>query len=177
MHLDDEKKDPIEGQSTPEVKEDVQVVEESMPAAVAEEAKEEEQEKLVLDLPDDPAVTGPGHSDYNWNATQKNTSNYSETEIANYLKDYESSLSLVEESEIVTGIVSNIQDGDVIRIDAKLGELAVKVSVSELKKRQPAQEPIRPTTLGRNLFSGLRKNVGESTKGAAFFSFTNESPE
>ena len=114
MHLDDEKKDPIEGQSTPEVKEDVQVVEESMPAAVAEEAKEEEQEKLVLDLPDDPAVTGPGHSDYNWNVTQKNTSNYSESEIANYLKDYESSLSLVEESEIVTGIVSNIQDGDVI---------------------------------------------------------------
>ena len=114
MRLDDEKKDPIEGQSTPEVKEDVQVVEESMPAAVAEEAKEEEQEKLVLDLPDDPAVTGPGHSDYNWNVTQKNTSNYSESEIANYLKDYESSLSLVEESEIVTGIVSNIQDGDVI---------------------------------------------------------------
>ena len=114
MHLDDEKKDPIEGQSTPEEKEDVQVVEESMPAAVAEEAKEEEQEKLVLDLPDDPAVTGPGHSDYNWNVTQKNTSNYSESEIANYLKDYESSLSLVEESEIVTGIVSNIQDGDVI---------------------------------------------------------------
>ncbi len=114
MHLDDEKKDPIEGQSTPEVKEEVQVVEESTPAAVAEEAKEEEQEKLVLDLPDDPAVTGPGHSDYNWNATQKNTSNYSESEIANYLKDYESSLSLVEESEIVTGIVSNIQDGDVI---------------------------------------------------------------
>ena len=114
MSLDDEKKDPIEGQSTPEVKQEVQVVEESTPAPKAKEAKEEEQEKLVLDLPDDPAVTGPGHSDYNWNATQKNTSNYTEAEIANYLNDYESSLSLVQESEIVTGIVSNIQDGDVI---------------------------------------------------------------
>ena len=114
MSLDDEKKDPIEGQSTPEVKQEVQVVEESTPAPKAKEAKEEEQEKLILDLPDDPAVTGPGHSDYNWNATQKNTSNYTETEIANYLNDYESSLSLVQESEIVTGIVSNIQDGDVI---------------------------------------------------------------
>ena len=118
MHLDDEKKDlATEGQDTTpevqEVKEEVQVAE-ATPTANEGEKKEEEAEKLVLDLPDDPAVTGPGHSDYNWNVTQKNTSNYTETEIQNYLKDYESSLSLVEESEIVTGIVSNIQDGDVI---------------------------------------------------------------
>jgi len=112
MHLDDEKKDGVEEVQTENSTQEVQVTEAVAPAT--EETKEEEQEKLVLDLPDDPAITGPGHADYNWNVTQKNTSNYSESEIENYLKDYESSLSLVEESEIVTGIVSNIQDGDVI---------------------------------------------------------------
>jgi len=113
MSLDDEKKDGAkqEVQQTKSTQE-VQVTEAVAPAV--EEKKEDAQEKLELELPDDPAITGPGHADYNWNVTQKNTSNYTETEIANYLKDYESSLSLVEESEIVTGIVSNIQDGDVI---------------------------------------------------------------
>ncbi len=113
MHLDDENKD-LENkapETTPEVQDDVQV---SEAAPEAPKEKYEEAEKLILDLPDDPAVTGPGHADYNWNVTQANTSNYTEDEIKNYLTDYESSLSLVEESEIVTGIVSNIQDGDVI---------------------------------------------------------------
>jgi small subunit ribosomal protein S1 len=112
MSLDDEKKDGAQEVQQTESTQEVQVTEAAAPAV--EEKKDDAQEKLELDLPDDPAITGPGHADYNWNVTQANTSNYTETEIQNYLKDYEGSLSLVEESEIVTGIVSNIQDGDVI---------------------------------------------------------------
>lgn len=67
------------------------------------------------------------------------------------------------------GLLAYLQDGDVVRVDAKLGELSVSTSVSELKKRQPAKEPIRPMTLGRSLFAGLRDNVGESTNGASPF--------
>ena len=125
--LDDEKKDSVNEveSTTPEVTEEAKVevkqdqkaeVKVSTPAApkAKEDGKEDEGEDPILELPEDPAVTGPGHSDYNWSVTQANTSNYTESEIENYLKDYESALSLVEQSEIVTGIVTNIQDGDVI---------------------------------------------------------------
>jgi len=67
------------------------------------------------------------------------------------------------------GLLAYLQDGDVVRVDAKLGELSVSTPVSELKKRQPAKEPIRPMTLGRSLFAGFRDKVGESTNGASPF--------
>ena len=69
------------------------------------------------------------------------------------------------------GLLAYLQDGDVIRLDAKLGELSVIVSKEELKKRKPAEEPVRPLTLGRNLFSEMRNSVGESAEGASPFSF------
>ena len=69
------------------------------------------------------------------------------------------------------GLLAYLQDGDVIRLDAKLGELSVNVSKEELKKRKPAEEPVRPLTLGRNLFSEMRNSVGESAEGASPFSF------
>lgn len=72
------------------------------------------------------------------------------------------------------GLLAYLQEGDVIRVDAKTGELSVNIATSELKKRIPAKEPARAMTLGRGLFSGLRDNVGDSTAGASPFTFATE---
>ena len=57
--------------------------------------------------------SGP-HDEYDWEGSNKHKLPYTEEEIANYLKDYDASLSSVNQSEIVKGHVSAIQDGDVV---------------------------------------------------------------
>ncbi|MEN0005794.1 MAG: 30S ribosomal protein S1 [Bacteroidota bacterium] len=54
------------------------------------------------------------HDDYNWGAGNKNSLPYTETEIQDYLTQYESTLTSVLENEIVSGKVTSIQDGDVV---------------------------------------------------------------
>lgn len=67
------------------------------------------------------------------------------------------------------GILAYVQEGDVIRVDADKGDLSLQVSDEELTARQPVEAPESGETLGRDLFSGLRKLVGVSTDGATIF--------
>ena len=56
----------------------------------------------------------PAHDDFDWSIGKKNTLSYTEKEIADYLKDYERSLSSINENEIVKGVVTAINGGDVV---------------------------------------------------------------
>ena len=66
------------------------------------------------------------------------------------------------------GLLAYLQDGDVLRVNAKTGELAVLLAVDELTKRPLAEQPIATNTLGRGLFANMRAMVGESVSGASF---------
>lgn len=66
------------------------------------------------------------------------------------------------------GLLAYLQDGDVLRVNAKTGELAVLLAVDELTKRPLAEQPIAASTLGRGLFANMRAMVGESVSGASF---------
>jgi small subunit ribosomal protein S1 len=54
------------------------------------------------------------HDDFNWGMGKCNTSRYSDEEKAKYLEDYETSLSSVNQFEIIGGKVTAINDGDVV---------------------------------------------------------------
>ena len=66
------------------------------------------------------------------------------------------------------GLLAYLQEGDIVRIDSKNGELATQLSEQELRQREPALQPPTSQTLGRNLFEKMRSVVGDSTLGASF---------
>ncbi|MBX2878214.1 MAG: 30S ribosomal protein S1 [Saprospiraceae bacterium] len=61
-----------------------------------------------------PGLTGEGHDDFDWTLSKSQSSSYSDQEKADYLKQYEATLTSVLENEIVSGKVSSIQDGDIV---------------------------------------------------------------
>jgi phosphogluconate dehydratase len=66
------------------------------------------------------------------------------------------------------GLLAYLQEGDIIRVDAKNGELSAKLSERELRRREPAKPPADNPTIGRGLFANMRNAVGISTEGASF---------
>lgn len=54
------------------------------------------------------------HDDFDWSITNKHGLSYTDEQIENYLKQYESTLTAVLENEIVSGKVTSIHDGDVV---------------------------------------------------------------
>lgn len=57
---------------------------------------------------------GEAHDDFDWSIGKKNTLSYTEKEVADYLSDYEKSLSSINENEVVKGYVTAINGGDVV---------------------------------------------------------------
>ncbi len=102
-----------------QVEETVQEVEETAETSVdtAEEEKtegtqgEENVEKVEEKKAEEPKSP---HDDFDWTKGKKDTLAYTEKEIADYLKDYESSLSSIGENEIVSGTVTAMNGGDVV---------------------------------------------------------------
>ena len=68
------------------------------------------------------------------------------------------------------GLLAYLQEGDVIRVNGKTGELSSLLSEQELRQRQPATPPKVSSILGRGLFDRMRDVVGVSTLGASFIS-------
>lgn len=70
------------------------------------------------------------------------------------------------------GPLSKVQDGDIIRLDAKTGRLDLKVDPGTFEQR--ASAPFRPNEsaqgLGRELFGGFRATVSNSEHGGSIFS-------
>lgn len=80
----------------------------------SESGEEEEEGDLDEILAEDSNLYGSAHDDYNWNIGNKSSAAYTADEIVNYSKQYEATLTSVEENEIVGGLVRAIHDGDVV---------------------------------------------------------------
>ena len=67
------------------------------------------------------------------------------------------------------GLISKLEHGDVIRVDAVAGTLEVLVEEAELRARPSAALPVSPPGFGRELFAGMRRAVGPADRGASIF--------
>ncbi|MGL4636696.1 MAG: phosphogluconate dehydratase [Beijerinckiaceae bacterium] len=65
------------------------------------------------------------------------------------------------------GILSLLQDGDVITLDSNAGLLEAHVSATELAARKPALQPTGAATLGRGLFAPWRSLASPADQGAS----------
>lgn len=102
MNTDEKNLEETQEQEVVETQETTTAVAEEAPAP----AKTELEEPALLD-------TTP-HDDFDWSVGNKHTLSYTNSEIEDYLNKYEQSLSTIGESEIVTGKVTAIHDGDVV---------------------------------------------------------------
>jgi phosphogluconate dehydratase len=73
----------------------------------------------------------------------------------------------VSPEAIVGGLISKVEDGDIIRLNAEQGTLELLVDTETLAARTAAAPPPIEPTLGRPLFNVLRNNVTVSTQGAS----------
>ncbi len=75
---------------------------------------EDDEEVDEIEEDEDDDDSGSAHDDFDWSKGKRNTLAYTDKEIADYLSDYESSLSSINENEIVKGTVTAINGGDVV---------------------------------------------------------------
>ena len=73
---------------------------------------DDEDEDVELSLDDEEEETP--HDAFDWDRGNRRSANYSAEEEADYLSQYDASLSAVVENEIVKGLVTAIHDGDVV---------------------------------------------------------------
>lgn len=78
-----------------------------------DDSSDGEEDVDELDLTEE-EQSGGAHDDFDWSIGKRNTLSYSDKEISDYLKDYEKSLSSINENEIVQGVVTAINGGDVV---------------------------------------------------------------
>ncbi len=69
------------------------------------------------------------------------------------------------------GALARVQDGDIIRVDAIEGKLAVDVTPEEFTAREPAvaDPSAHQAGLGRELFAWFRQGASEPEQGATLF--------
>lgn len=85
------------------------------PAPVAEEEVEPDEEEEDVEIPVfDPVLTGTGHDDFNWKMDKRGAIAYSSDERGAYLKQYEATMTEIEENVVIRGRVSAISGGDVV---------------------------------------------------------------
>jgi small subunit ribosomal protein S1 len=82
------------------------------PKVVIEEEEEDEVEIPVFDPI--AATAGAAHDDFNWTVDKRGAIAYSDSDRSTYLKQYENTMSSVEENAIIRGRVSAISGGDVV---------------------------------------------------------------
>ncbi len=70
---------------------------------------------------------------------------------------------------VAGGPLALVQDGDLIRVDARSGVLEMKVTPAELARRQPARPPVRGVGCGRELFAFMRAAFSPADQGASVF--------
>jgi len=66
----------------------------------------------------------------------------------------------------VGGPLAKLRDGDILRLDARAGELTVRVDERELLARDPAQPPAPTYGYGRELFGWARAAASPADQGA-----------
>jgi small subunit ribosomal protein S1 len=88
--------------------------EDDAPAAPAEEVTEEEEEEEVELEVFDPIIGSLAHDDFNWNMDKRGAIAYSDADRSTYLKQYDATLSTIEENAVIRGRVSAISGGEVV---------------------------------------------------------------
>lgn len=86
---------------------------EETPAPVEEDAAEEEEEDVEIPA-FDPVLAGVSHDDFNWNMDKRGAISYGESDRVAYLKQYEATMTEIEENVVIKGRVSAISGGDVV---------------------------------------------------------------
>lgn len=77
---------------------------------VSDDDNDEDEEELE----EEEVVNSSAHDDFDWTIGKRDTLTYSQSQIDDYIVEYDSTLNAVIENEIVSGIVSTISDGDVV---------------------------------------------------------------
>jgi len=77
-----------------------------------ESSEDDEEDELVLE--DEDVVGESAHDDFNWEAGNKRFTAYTEEETAQYLEQYEETMTRTMEGKIVSGQVVTINGGDVL---------------------------------------------------------------
>lgn len=67
------------------------------------------------------------------------------------------------------GAIARIETGDMITLDASKGLLSLEVDADTLASRKNAEPPQTLLTIGRDLFTPFRDQVGMATEGATIF--------
>ena len=65
------------------------------------------------------------------------------------------------------GPLARVRDGDIIRVDARVGMLQIKVDPAELAARPSAQAPPQGFGYGRELFGWMRASASKADRGAS----------
>ena len=67
------------------------------------------------------------------------------------------------------GLLAKLQDGDMISLNAEIGELAFVGDMDELESRVPATQPFAGQRgCGREIFAVNRNNISDAEQGASF---------
>jgi phosphogluconate dehydratase len=74
------------------------------------------------------------------------------------------------------GLISKIEDGDIITLDINNGTLNIETTLDNLEKREEKNINLINNNYGsgRELFSPMRKNVSGANEGATIFSLPGE---
>jgi len=77
------------------------------------------------------------------------------------------------------GMISKIQTGDKIRIDADKGVVELLVPATELEKRKASTIDLTNNQfgMGRELFTSMRRHTGSAEEGATIFSLPGQESE
>ena len=67
------------------------------------------------------------------------------------------------------GVLARIKSGDMITLDARKGSLSLELDADVLTSRSDAKPPQTHLTIGRDLFTPFRDQVGMATEGATIF--------
>ncbi len=116
---------PKAEETTPEVTKVEEVVEavtkaEETVSEVAEEVTKAEETTPKAEVPTEveELTEAPepvtAHDDFDWDLGARNTVTYTEEEQAEYISSYDATLSSIRENDIVSGLVSVINNGDVV---------------------------------------------------------------
>lgn len=73
---------------------------------------EDEDAEIDVELPT--GATGEAHDDFDWTIDKRADNSYSEAEREDMLAQFDESMSAIQEMEIVSGLVTAINDGDVV---------------------------------------------------------------
>ena len=65
------------------------------------------------------------------------------------------------------GLLAKVEDGDLIRLDARHNLLELKVDTARLATRRPAASPAEPSGVGQAIFAPLRRLLAGAEEGGS----------